>query len=45
MNNEYLIADVVEIGSAKENILFNPAKEGPEPDEPGLISRPTNDDD
>jgi hypothetical protein len=31
-------------GSATENILFNPGKEGPEVDE-GLISRPSNGDD
>ena len=44
MNNEYVIADVVQIGSATENILFNLGKEGPEPDEGLIISRPINDD-
>lgn len=44
MNNEYVISDLIEIGSAEENILFNPVKEGPEPDE-GFISRPINEDD
>ena len=42
MNDEYVISDLLEIGSATENILFNPAKEGPEPDETNTISRPTN---
>jgi hypothetical protein len=41
MNDEYVISDLLEIGSATENILFNPGKEGPEVDE-GLISRPSN---
>jgi hypothetical protein len=43
MNNGYVIADVVEIGSATENILFNRGKDGPEVDE-GFIARPSNGD-
>ena len=43
MYDEYVMSDLVEIGSATENILFNPAKEGPELDDPGQpISRPSN---
>ena len=42
MNNGYVMSDLVEIGSATENILFNPGKEGPELDEGAIISRPSN---
>lgn len=41
MNDEYVISDLVEIGSATENIQFNPAKEGPETDDL-YITRPIN---
>lgn len=42
MNNEYVVCDLVEIGSAEENILVDPIKEGPKPDEGICISRPIN---
>lgn len=42
MNNEYVISDLIEIGSAEENILFDHTKAGPAPDEGVAISRPIN---
>ena len=43
MNDEYVVSDLVEIGSAMENILFDPVKDVTEPEELlGTISRPSN---
>ena len=41
MNNEYVVSDLVEIGSAEENIQFDPNKDSPQPEEIA-ISRPSN---
>jgi len=41
MNNEYVVSDLIEIGSAEENIQFDPTKDSPFPEE-AAISRPSN---